>query len=97
MKIDPTAAARVLLLNCADVGRVRIAKHKRQADGGIAARACAQAAAEQGQINTAGAQQPPAASPPHDAAAVASSASRPGIHEDAVAILKVWRRSRRCG
>ena len=64
MKIDPTAAARVLLLNCADVGRVRIAKHKRQADGGIAARACVQAAAEQGQINTAGAQQPPAASPP---------------------------------
>ena len=37
MKIDLTAAARVLLLNCADVGRVRIAKHTRQADGGIAA------------------------------------------------------------
>ena len=37
MKIDLTAAARVLLLNCADVGCVRIAKHTRQADGGIAA------------------------------------------------------------
>jgi len=51
MKIDLTAAARVSLLNCADVGRVRLAKHTRQPDGGIAAGACVQAAVEQGQIN----------------------------------------------
>src|SRR6516162_3503777 len=37
MKIDLTAAARIVLLNCADVGRARIAKHIRPADGGIAA------------------------------------------------------------
>ena len=37
MRIDLTATARGLLLNCADVGRVRIAKHIRQADGGSAA------------------------------------------------------------
>ena len=40
MKIDLTAAARIVLLNCADAGRVRIAKHMRKADGGIAAGAC---------------------------------------------------------
>src|SRR5215472_8304471 len=37
MKIDLTAAARIVPLNCADVGRARIAKHIRPADGGIAA------------------------------------------------------------
>jgi hypothetical protein len=32
MKIDLTAAARAVLLNCGDVGRLCIAKHIRQAD-----------------------------------------------------------------
>jgi len=37
MNIDLTAAARIVPLNCADAGRLRIAKHIRPADGGIAA------------------------------------------------------------
>jgi len=37
MKIDLTAAARVVLLSYADVGRASVLPHIRQADGGIAA------------------------------------------------------------